>query len=384
MARAPRAVVIRDEEIEDANTSSPEQLTDADVAAFDFLDKAYAEGSEAKITIKRVLSDSSTVFCEQVPVDRYDYYGLHDYIAKAYGGGEYRLYLTKKGTKGLLQNTLIKIAEKKQDTIEKTGQVVVQPRNDISLAILEELRRSNERQQASNPMEAFQQMLPMITALKELMGGGGQRSVVKEMMETMTLMREMRDMADMGPREDDSIFGALKPALPALIGAVTQSQQRPVQQVAPRPRPIPQRPVNPNPIPLKQEANIVPVPTTFDAIQSDPLLSQLNPEQISQITAHLNNALMAARFGVSPESIAQAVIEKTGESDMVKTIANTPDLVSSAAKLVPNVMEYKEWFTDLHEWIKGFLGLPSKFDAEFAPEGDDGEEQEPNGESSAD
>lgn len=126
------------------------------------------------------------------------------------------------------------------------------------------------------------------------------------------------------------------------------------------------------------------MPTQQDIIKADPLLSQLAPEQLAMIKDYLEKGLMAARFGMNPESVAETVVQKAGQNDMVMTIANMENLVDTAAKLVPAVTEYREWFTDLHEWIKGYLGLPSKFESEFPDETDNGEEQEPNGESAAD
>lgn len=377
MAKMPRAVVIRDEEIDDVSYEQERQpVTDADNAAFEFLDKAMAEGSEAKIIIKRVLSDSTTVFCEQLPVDRYDYYGLHDYIARTYGGGEYRLYLTKKGTRGLLQNTLVKIMEKKTDTDPKTGIVMQAPRNDISLAILEELRRSNERQnQAADPMEAFTKMMPMMEFMRGMMAAQQPKNQLKEMAETMAILREMREFSG-GESAEPSMMGMLGQALPALIGAATQA--RPVQPNPIKPRPDFQKAQlqrtpkpNPSPVIVPNKPEIVPKEETPE------MLKQLTPQQINEIKSYLNQACLAASFGADPEKIAVKILESVHDEKMITIIAQTPDLVEQAAKIVPDVLKHRDWFIDLQEWVKGHLGLESKFSGEFEDDQSDDTDGEP-------
>lgn len=371
MAKTPRAVVIRDEEIDDASYEQDRQpVTDADNAAFEFLDKAMAEGSEAKIIIKRVLSDSTTVFCEQLPVDRYDYYGLHDYIARTYGGGEYRLYLTKKGTRGLLQNTLVKIMEKKTDTDPKTGIVMQAPRNDISLAILEELRRSNERQnQAADPMEAFAKMMPMMEFMRSMMAVQQPKNQLKEMAETLAVLREMREFSG-GEEKEPSMLGMLGQALPALITAATGPKAvQPNPILKPRPQfdtAQIQRAPKPNPSPV-----IVPKEETPE------MLKQLTPQQINEIKSYLNQACLAASFGVDPEKIAVKILESVHDEKMISIIAQTPDLVEQAAKIVPDVTKHRDWFIDLQEWVKGHLGLESKFSGEFEDDQSDDTDGEP-------
>lgn len=370
-----RAVLIRDEDIDDVETEQSQRyVTDADSAAVDFLDKAMSEGNEAKITIKRVLSDTSTMFCEQVPVDRYDFYSLQDYIGKTYGGGEYRLFITKKGVRGLLQNILIKIAERKQAD-EKTGQVISAPRNDISLAILEELRRSNERQNnAADPMEAFTKMMPIMGFFREMMQVQQPKNQLKEMAETMAILREMREFSG-GNDSEPSVMGMLGQALPALIGAATRPTQTPIIRQTMKPNPA--RPSNPQAIPM---AAPKPEPKTVEP-ELPAMLKELTPPQIEAVKGYLNQACLAASFGADPEKIAVKILESVEDEAMLKIIAETADLVDQAAKIVPDVTKHRDWFNDLQEWVKGHLGLPSKFADQFEDDQtDEGEADEPNGE----
>lgn len=337
---------------------------------------SFLDGSEvgALVYVYRQNGDgrSPLEYVDSFPVDEFEPASLLKNLRDKYGGGLYRVQIRHKGR--VLSNKLISVAGLIKP--ELPGQKGADP---VTMALIERMDKLSERLNTGHdPMQQMQQMLTMMTMMRSAMGLDKPTNGIKDIIEMMGAVRELRETIEPEPASEPSMLGMLGQALPALITAATQ--RAPAQPLKPTPdfksAQIQRAPKpNPSPVIVPNKPEIVPNEDVPE------MLKNLEPAQIEQIKGYLNQACFAASFGADPEKIAVKILEAEVDVEMLNVIIDTPDLVLQAAKIVPDVAKHAQWFIDLQEWLKGHLGLESKFSDQFEDEpGSDDSEQEPNGE----
>lgn len=333
---------------------------------------SFLDGSEvgALVYVYRQNGDgrSPLEYVDSFPVDEFEPASLLKNLRDKYGGGLYRVQIRHKGR--VLSNKLISVAGLIKP--ELPGQKGADP---VTMALIERMDKLSERLNTGHdPMQQMQQMLTMMTMMRSAMGLDKPTNGIKDIIEMMGAVRELRETIEPEPASEPSMLGMLGQALPALITAATQ--RAPAQPLKPTPdfkSAQIQRAPKPNPSPV-----IVPnKPEIVPNEELPEMLKQLTPQQINDIKGYLNQACLAASFGVDPEKIAVKILETVHDEKMITIIAQTPDLVEQAAKIVPDVLKHRDWFIDLQEWVKGHLGLESKFSGEFEDDQSDDTDGEP-------
>lgn len=333
---------------------------------------SFLDGSEvgALVYVYRQNGDgrSPLEYVDSFPVDEFEPASLLKNLRDKYGGGLYRVQIRHKGR--VLSNKLISVAGLIKP--ELPGQKGADP---VTMALIERMDKLSERLNTGHdPMQQMQQMLTMMTMMRSAMGLDKPTNGIKDIIEMMGAVRELRETIEPEPASEPSMLGMLGQALPALITAATQ--RAPAQPLKPTPdfksAQIQRAPKpNPSPVIVPNKPEIVPKEETPE------MLKQLTPQQINEIKSYLNQACLAASFGVDPEKIAVKILESVHDEKMITIIAQTPDLVEQAAKIVPDVLKHRDWFIDLQEWVKGHLGLESKFSGEFEDDQSDDTDGEP-------
>lgn len=362
MARVKQAELLTDE-TEDAVVyevprDEPQRLTDADQRTMEFLDKAASYGAEASIIIRKQADDGtdSMDYCERVPVDRFDFWQLHDYIARKYGGGIYRLFVTRKGTRGLLENILITIS-KQAEKIEaqKTGLNSGDPVMMRLIDAMDKLQQRVEQRIGGNaPVDPTEQMMKMLQMMQMMQSLQPKTTPMTDLLGFVKSVKEIGPMLGLGEgeKEDSLPWGQIiSSALPALVGAM---HQKPVRQVNPRARPVPPEPKVVNP---KEDAK--PMPN----------IEGLDPQHVAVLKPYIAQACTAAAFGASSEMVAEKIVEAIEQNPELEQLVMLPNVVDIIVSIDPDATKHKDWFADVVEWVKGHMGLPSKYSDEF----DDGE-----------
>lgn len=382
-------VVVNEDE-----TKKRGRLNDADEALLEFWETSVNAGSEAYIVIMKLMSNqrSTQSLCDKVPVDKYDYYSLQVFIRDMWGAGDYRLMLMgpdprKGGARGLLQNQLISIAAATSPSKElalvqggagnEGGAIGVLLRE-----VLQELRTVHAQPQKSMA-EQMQEMAALVTTMQTAFGFNKkpEKSMLEQFME-QRLLKQMEKMLDAEDDDDekkesggiaDRVLGMLETMGPGLVQMMAS---RPPQHA----RPV--RPARPNPNPPPRPASPAPQPAGEKPVNPQ----ALTPEQKAVVKDYLGKAIFAAKAKMDPEPIARMAVEQNPEA--VEQLLSIPNLWEEAQKIEPGIVPHKDWIMDLLEWAKGHMGMPSKYEDEFADDDEpvegevvDGESDEADGES---
>jgi hypothetical protein len=357
-----RPLIISQDDIEDGQYQEPPK-TEADIALEDFLDKAKAIGSAAKLTINKLSNglNSSEIFCASYPVDKYSYFELLEILQKTWGAGDYRIYCTVKGRKGVLQNQLVSVAGSPQQLLPQapTNQ------NDVMASMMRMMQENNERllealkpkEDAGDRMKFMQEMLMM----KQIFGGdqkpqASMLSGVKEMVEVMSLMQ---GLSGGGATESEPVWmkalTAFAPVAAAAVNTMAQPKPQPPMMRHPHPqthhpqRPPEMRTVNPEPTPVnepikKEEASTMP--------------SQA--ENVKMLCDALDGPMASM---VAADKIAETIVDKTPDEslDALEAWVVSETLINDLIALDARVVKHHDWFCDLIEHVKAQLGLESRY-----------------------
>lgn len=341
-------------------------VTEADRALEDFLDKARAIGSAATLTINKISSgrNSSEIFCGKFPVDKYDYFDLLSLIQSNWGEGDYRIYCTVKGKKGVLQNTLVSVAPPPNAGLQQQSNPATSG-DQILQTVIKMMQENNERLiEAMTPKQndgedATTKVLNQMLLFKQVMGGDDKKtstlSTVKEMVEVMALMKGLSgESASAEPSALMSALTAFAPVAAAAVGAMANRQ----------PQQVPQYRHNPPPVQPRQET-----------VVNEPIINETiinpEPEVKNKMDAHaaaINGLItMLDTLGanaVDPALIAEKITVDIDDEqlDALGEWLSSDTCFKDLVTLNPRVANYPEWFADLIEHIKAQIGIVSKVD----------------------
>lgn len=328
--------------------------TEADIALEDFLDKARAIGATAKLTIHKLSNgtNSSETFCSSFPVDKYDYFELLDVIQRTWGAGDYRLYCTVKGRKGVLQNQFVSVGDAPGKV--GSGQSHATNNSDVLSQVIKMMQENNDRLVAAlkpkeDTGEARQKMLQEMLIMKQLFGGETKNA--GGMGEIIGLIKGLKEigvpigLAGEVAESDAGFTGIIEKFIP-LATAIASRPPAPVQQVQRVNRP-PQRPAQLG----------APQPVQQPQPKQEP--KKMSPEE-KALHQGISMLVMGAKTQADPGDYAEMVLNNVQE-DVLEAMFTDPQAIDNLAKINPEVMTYRAWFEDLGEHIKACLGLPSKF-----------------------
>lgn len=315
----------------EVETDAPTESTAHDDALEEFLYNSKAVGSDAIIIVRKVQDsgnpNSTTSFCGQFPVDKYDYFALQNIIKTKWGGGDFRLFVSavKNGKRKLMQNQLITIEADIEP--QKSGE------NSEVVALLREVLN----RQSPPPVQSTSGVIGQVKEMAELMAilrppPEPARNPMKEFMETMGMMQTLGFMPGGATTEEiNPMWASLAQALPTLISGAMENKQR-----APVIHPHPKKP--------------------------QPKQDQKN----SMITEYLKQLEEYATNNVSTESVADIIVEKAPNFDMSMTFISRPDFITRhTATGFWSKNENREWLIDVREWLLAHYGAPSKYSDQF-------------------
>lgn len=362
---AKRAELIREIDVDDGTFIEPDvpPKTSADEALEDFVEKSRASGATAKITVKKLMNgvNSAESMCGSFPVDKYDYFELLEVIRDTWGAGDYRLYCTIKGRKGLIQNELVSIAAPLKSVSTNMALPQAGGNFDLMNSMLTAIQESNNKviEALQKGGGTRQEMLQEMLIMKQLFDSGGQQktsilSGVKEMAETMAILQELGG----GGKETglaDIAVSAMQNLGPIAAALMTRSTPRQPHRRPPEAKPVPDD---------ARVINAKPVPT------SEPPKTETHPMQ--GYATQLNELCkMLAFVTPDPADIAEKIAESIDDTqaEALSRLLQGDDPVSELQTLCPAVEKHKEWFAELVEHLRGMAGLPSKYADDYADDG---------------
>lgn len=336
-------------------------ITEADLALEDFLDKARAIGSTATLTINRLSSgrNSSEIFCGKFPVDKYDYFDLLSLIQSNWGEGDYRIYCTVKGKKGVLQNTLVSVAPPPINPLHQQSNANSSGENVIS-TVIKMMQENNERMIAlmrpADDSDSMTKALNQMLLMKQVLGGGDKPpsmlGQMKEMAEMMTLMKGLSGDAEPAESGIVKALTAFAPVAAAAVGAMANRAQ-PVMRQNPMYRHAPQPNQNTGPI---VNEHIVPETVVNEPVEKNAMGDY---EQAVNNLITLLNTLGPSK--ILPEDIAETLTQDLTDENALKLQewVTSPECYTQLLSINGQVADYQQWFLDLIEHVKAQLGLPS-------------------------
>lgn len=350
-----KAQVIREIDVDTGQFVDPDepQKTSADEALEDFIDKSRAAGTTAKITVKKLLGgvNSAESFCTTFPVDKYDYFELLEIIQTTWGPGDYRLYCTVKGRKGLLQNEFVSIAPAARASLNAPQST---SSGDIMQQMLAAMQESNQRLlDALKPAEGAsggrREMLQDLLLMKQVIGGETQQkstlSQMKEMVEIFALMQGFGGGESKETGLADIAVKALENLGPVAAALISRGNNIP-STPPPARRPPP---------PEMAGRTVDAKPETAPKKEAHPM--QEHADKIKQLCGLL------AFTKPDPAEIAAKIAESLDENqaEQIGEWLQGADTYDELVKLVPDVAKHKEWFTDLIDHLKAMAGLGGRF-----------------------
>lgn len=261
------------------------------------------------------------------PADKYTIQELVEILKVEYGGGDYRFHLrSEKGR--LIANKLIVIAKKLSPDAgtQETGMLAILGRMMDKQD--EFMRRILPTQETGGSRIEFMKEMSM---MKDLFSGGQQANPLGQAKEMLELIDLLKKQANPEADEGGGFTKIISDSLPLLdkMADVARENNRAVTRNRPRQGQQPEQ------NPMKK------------TIVKKLLSMRANKEHPADVAEKLNGQ-------IPPYLIPQ--IEKMILGD---------NAVEELININPNVEPHKEWFKDVIEWLKGYMGHPCKYDDQF-------------------
>jgi hypothetical protein len=170
---------------------------------------------------------------------------------------------------------------------------------------------------------------------------GGALGQVKELVEVMTLLKGMNEPE----KEETNFWGDLFGKSMPLFAAMVNQGQQPPQQINQPPQ-QPQQHYQPNPTQRRQRKR-----------QGQ---NMMHKQAVAQL-------LTMCEQNMEPDLVAEQIAEQIPDQFLpqIESLIGGDDAINRLINIDSKVADNKEWFLDVIEWLKGYLGLPSKYASEF-------------------
>lgn len=334
MARAELLPVDDDAEFVEYDTT--EQLTDHERKMQDFAAAMSDLGANSEIIVKRQTGNGKDPM-EHVGYfepDEYTFGQLVEHLRNQYGPGLYRIYLRVNGkNKG---NSLVRIAAPVQKPEKQAG-----IGGEVSavlgqvMATIQNQNREIVRLLQSDRGGSRKDMLEEMLLYKQLFGNGGGGNGLSQLRESVGLLSELgvNVGGPMGEKDDEGFGGLLEKMTPLITHAMNK----------------PQPALQPNPGQNTEQ--------------------KMNLKNLF-IKQGLNTLLKAASKNADPITYGELVLDQLPE-EIVRQFITAHDAFDRVIKMDPRAAQFKPWFLELAEHVKGQLGMPSKYQDLYAGIDDD-------------
>ncbi len=313
--------------------TAAEKLTDA---AIEQLSDNAEKGKTVQIYRQLGSGQESMEFVAKYPADKFTIDELINKLKVEYGGGDYRFMIRNEKGK-LVANKLICIARKLSPSVSGDNQSGVYGVLERMMDKQDEfMRRMMANNQGGN---SRMEMMNELVVMKELFSGNQQANPMSQMKEMFEMIAMVKEQAN--PEKEDDGGGFTKmiteamPLLNTMAKAATGAQQpQPAHQ------PNPQRRTRQKP----QE-----------------------PQDMQKLA--IGQLLTMAANGEEAADVAEKLSIQIPEAyiPQIESLILGNDALAKMVAINPKVADKKEWFLDVIEWLKGYLGHPCKYDAEFGP-----------------
>lgn len=328
---------------ETAALSSPEPKTGHD-RKFDELLDSFGSQPNVKLSIYRQragLNDGLNLL-ETMPVDKYDYEGLHAYIKEAYGEGDYRIQIRKGGK--LQANELITIElPRNQNVVKSDGG------NGVVMAMLSELKDMRHELMTLkqgpqiDPMSQMMQMVQMMALMKDFMTPQ-QQTPMREVVETMTLLKELNGGTSNDADEKDSFMGFLGTVAEPLSQIIQSTATNAAQKNTYSQQEFVQGRKS---VPDTQKSS------TTQAYNNEVKKNQMINPQMMMLKAAIGPLINAAKKEGDVALYCDVVLDQIPESMLAPffSMLQKENWFEELASLHKGVQPYKEWFIALRAEI---------------------------------
>lgn len=326
--------------VTNAPTTSADLATDSLVAALNDV------SGSATVSLHRQNGSGkeSLTFLDSFSPDKYAPDDLLLHIKNSYGSGDYRIHVRENGR--LKANKHVSIEAPKIVSRETSGNnsgmdqliAMIQQQNRV---IVETLQSNQNQNQGNSKAEFLKEMM----IYKELFGGAPQKSQgFGEILQTVNGLKELGINVGGIQTEKEEGFGDILDKMSPMITALLSQPQQPPQQPQYKPNPQPRNP---------QET------------------------EAKKVNLALKMGLMAlvkaAKNNSDTAFYADMIIDQFPSDKLEMLFAS--DALEQLIKIEPKVLEYKEWFLDVLEHLKGICGKPSKYSDQYNDENLTGENE---------
>ena len=304
---------------------------------------AATHGMESLIAALSDVSDTATVaiyrqngngqqgliFLDSFPPDRFTPDDLHLHLKNTYGAGSYRVHV-RDGTK-LRANKLVNIGSPlsvSRETNNGAGDMrelmqFMQQQQQQMMQLMREQQKPAE--------DSEEKFLEKMLKYKQLFGGETQKTGgISELLGAVDALKLLGvNVGGLAPEPvEDGFSKIIESAAPVLTALLN----RPQQPHQPQQRPQPQ--YKPNPAPREQD------------------------DMNLKVKLGVATLVRAAAKNADTAFYADFVFDQVPE-ETLRGIFAAPDIEGELAKINPDTLKYKDWFTDLGEHLRGMLGVES-------------------------
>lgn len=336
-----------------SNLTSAESMTDSLLSALN----ECSESSTVSIYRQEGTGKQSQIFLESFPPDKYGVDDLMMYIRNSYGSGNYRVMIRENGR--IKANKLICVE------MPKNLPVTTEGGDDMKQVLMmmqqqqQEFMRSMQQMvvQQQPPQQSRKEMLEEMLQFKMLFGGdnnnGGQSQGISEIVKTVNGLKTLGiDIGGIKTEEkEEEGFGSILEKMSPMIAALLTAKQ-----AAPQQQPVPQQ----QPQFYEKQAPPRPQP------QPQPQPEQEAEDVNLKIKMGLMMMMQGAKKCVKNDNVefyADLVNEQFPEEKIHLLFAE--NAIDELIKISPSVADYRDWFTEVLEHVKGMNGVQSKYSDDY-------------------
>lgn len=283
----------------------------------------------------------SLVFLESFAADKYQNDDLLMYIRNSYGSGDYRIQIREDGR--LRANKLVSVETPKNVSRETSGESPAVMQAIQTMA--DQIQRQNAQIQQmlqSKPAENEESFLNKMLVYKQLFDNGPQKSQgMAEILQTVSGLKELGiNIGGITTEKEEGFGDMLEKFSPLLMSAMNQPQQ-------------PQQPQHQQPHPQYKQ---------------NPTQDKKAMFQQMKIKMGISQLLKGASKNADAGFYADMIVDQVGD-EVAAQFITSDNAIDQLIKINPKVGDYKDWFVDVGEHVKGILGIEgSKYYSDYNAE----------------